>query len=165
ISIVNHLLSSNYNAKRPVSNIFSKKIASGFSDALEIAIIYNGEIKEKEGKIVPKVILSDDSTCDLNSTLLEQYQIQIHPLHIILGEKYYQDGVDITPDDIYSTYENEKILPQTAAPNPQEYINHFKKWTDHGFEVVHINLGSGISSSHHNAKIAASTLPGVYVID
>lgn len=112
-----------------------------------------------------KVILSADSTCDLNSTLLEQYQVQIQPLHIILDEKYYQDGVDITPDDIYKTYEEEKILPQTAAPNPQEYIEHFKKWTDKGYEVVHISLGSGISSSHQNAKLAATTLPGVYVID
>lgn len=112
-----------------------------------------------------KVILSADSTCDLDHALTERYNVQIQPLHIILGETYYQDGVNITPDDIYETYDREKILPQTAAPNPQEYIQHFKKWTDKGYEVVHISLGSSISSSHQNAKIAASTLPNVHAVD
>ncbi|HZW68960.1 MAG TPA: DegV family protein [Pseudogracilibacillus sp.] len=112
-----------------------------------------------------KVILSTDSTCDLDDTLVERYNVQIQPLHITMGETFYRDGIDITPDDIYATYESDKILPQTAAPNPQEYIDHFQKWTDQGYEVVHINLGSGISSSHQNAKIAASTLPNVYAVD
>lgn len=112
-----------------------------------------------------KVILSADSTCDLDDELIEQYAIQIQPLHIILGDKDFQDGIDINPNDIYRTYEKEGILPQTAAPNIAEYINHFKKWTDKGYEVVHISLGSGLSSAHQNSCLAAEELGNVYPVD
>lgn len=112
-----------------------------------------------------KVKISADSTCDLGKELLEKFEIAIQPLHIILGDESYQDGVNIKPDDIYATYEEKQILPQTAAPNPSEYIEHFKQFTNEGYEVVHISLGSGISSSHHHAKLAADELDGVYVID
>ena len=43
-----------------------------------------------------------DSTCDLSKELIERYQIQILPLHIILGDKEFEDGVNISPDEIYA---------------------------------------------------------------
>lgn len=43
-----------------------------------------------------------DSTCDLSKDLLERYDISILPLHILLGEEEYLDGVNITPQEIYS---------------------------------------------------------------
>ena len=43
-----------------------------------------------------------DSTCDLSKELVEKYSIQIVPLHIVLDEKEYLDGVDITADEIYA---------------------------------------------------------------
>lgn len=112
-----------------------------------------------------KIILSADSTCDLSTALLERYDVHLQPLRINLGDNIYQDGVDITPDEIYATFEKDRILPKTSAPNPQEYIDHFRQWTDEGHEVVHISLGSGISSSHQNAKLASEELGNVYVID
>jgi fatty acid-binding protein DegV len=42
-----------------------------------------------------------DSTCDLSKELLKQYNITIIPLNIVLDMKSYQDGKDITPDEIY----------------------------------------------------------------
>ncbi|KPU45186.1 fatty acid-binding protein [Oxobacter pfennigii] len=112
-----------------------------------------------------KIILSADSTCDLGEMLREKYNVYYRPLHIILGDKQYDDGVDIAPDDIYDTYKKHRILPKTAAPNPSEYVSHFKRWTDEGFEVVHINIGSGLSSSFQNCCIAAAELKNVYPID
>lgn len=112
-----------------------------------------------------RVILSADSTCDLTDDLIKRYNVNIQPLHINLDDQYYRDGVDISPDDIYATYQAKGILPKTSAPNPIEYIDHFKQWTDQGYAVVHISLGSGISSSHQNSLLAAEELSDVYVID
>ncbi|MCJ7840834.1 DegV family protein [Lederbergia sp. NSJ-179] len=112
-----------------------------------------------------KIILSADSTCDLDDRLKERYEVYCQPLHINLGGKQYEDGVNITPDDIYDTYQKQRILPKTSAPNPKEYIDYFKKWTDQGYEVIHISLGSGLSSSYQNACIAAEELGNVYPID
>lgn len=112
-----------------------------------------------------KIILSADSTCDFNDTLKERYELNCFPLHIGLGNKQYKDGVDITPDTIYDKFEKYRILPKTSAPNPSEYIHYFKKWTNEGYEVIHLSLGSGLSSSYHNCCLAAQELGNIYPID
>ena len=112
-----------------------------------------------------KIIVSADSTCDLGEELKQRYDIHYYPLHIVLEGKSYDDGVDITPDDIYAKYRESHVLPTTAAVNVEEYLTYFKVLTKDGDEVIHVNLGSGLSSSHQNARLAASELEGVYVID
>lgn len=112
-----------------------------------------------------EIIISADSTCDLSDELKQRYHVHCRPLHVHLENKIYRDGVDITPEMIYETFDKKKILPTTSAPNPQEYIDYFRQWTYQGHEVIHISLGSGISSSYQNAKLAAEELGNVYVID
>lgn len=112
-----------------------------------------------------KVILCADSTCDLSPELIEKYNVHIYPLHVLVGEQNYSDGVDITPDDIYATYHEKGILPKTAAVNTSEYIDFCKPFIDEGNEVIYISLGSALSSSHNNCRIASTELPGMYAID
>ncbi len=112
-----------------------------------------------------QIILSADSTCDLGTTLKEDYNVHYFPYHIILEDKEYLDNVDITPEDIYKAYFDRKVLPKTSAINVDEYINYLKVFTDKGHEVVHFNLGSALSSSYQNCKLAAEELPGVYPIN
>ncbi|MDP4091532.1 MAG: DegV family protein [Bacillota bacterium] len=112
-----------------------------------------------------KIILSADSTCDLGDLLKERYGVSLYPLHIILNGNQYLDGVDITADGIYDTYYKYNVLPQTAAPNPVEFSKYFKKWTDAGYDVIHITIGSGISSSYQNSCLAAHEFDNVYTID
>lgn len=47
--------------------------------------------------VTNKIILSADSTCDLDQELKERYHVHYFPLHIILDGKDYKDGIDITP--------------------------------------------------------------------
>ena len=44
------------------------------------------------------VKIISDSTCDLSQELLRKYEIDILPLHILLGDKEYGDGKNITPE-------------------------------------------------------------------
>lgn len=112
-----------------------------------------------------KIILSADSTCDLSKELKERYQVNYFPLHIILDGKDYSDNVDITPEEVYQAFYDKKILPKTAAVNVAEYMNYFAQWVEKGYEVVHLNLGGALSSSHQNAMLAAEELGNVYPID
>ena len=112
-----------------------------------------------------QVILSADSTCDLGAALKEEYNVHYFPYHIILEDKDYLDNVDITPDEIYKAYYDRKVLPKTAAINVEEYTNYLKVYTAKGNEVVHFNLGSALSSSYQNCKLAAEELSGVYPIN
>ena len=46
------------------------------------------------GKII------SDSTSDLTKELIDKLDISVIPLHILLGNDEYRDGIDITPDKI-----------------------------------------------------------------
>ncbi len=112
-----------------------------------------------------KVILSADATCDLTPELKERYQVNCIQYHINLEDKEYTDNVDITPDDLFRAYWDRKALPKTAAISIGEYGDWFSQWTSQGYEVVHISLSSGITTSTRSALMAAEEMEGVYVVD
>ena len=63
--------------------------------------------------VTNKIILSADSTCDLDQELKERYHVHYFPLHIILDGKDYKDGIDITPEEIseiFSQFYKQQIL-------------------------------------------------------
>lgn len=112
-----------------------------------------------------KIILSADSSCDIGPELKKRYDVHYSRFHILLDGHSYLDGLDLSSNDIFSMYRQKKCIPKTAAISVGEYYKNFKKWTDQGFEVIHINLSSAISSAYQNCCIAASELKGVYPID
>ena len=107
-----------------------------------------------------KIILCADSTCDLSPELCERYNVVINSFTVILDEKTYHDGVDLTPDDMYRVYREKKILPHTSATNIDEYEAMFRKYIDQGCDVIFINLGSGLSATYNNCRLAAESFPG-----
>jgi len=128
-------------------------------------LILNFAQKSFGGGYMSKIILTADSPCDLSEELIQRYNVNILPLHVILGDKDHLDGVNIVADDIYAYYDKHEILPKTAAIAPYEYIEYFKKWTDAGYSVIHFNISSNMSSSYQNACLAAEQLGNVYPID
>src|SRR5699024_1582424 len=112
-----------------------------------------------------KIILSAYSTCDLNTEIINYYDVNQHPYTILIGEDSYKDNIDIRPQDIYKIYEERKVLPKTSAINIAEYYSYFKPWVDEGYEIIHINLGSSLTSAYNNCQLAANELEGVYPID
>ena len=63
-----------------------------------------------------------DSTCDLSKELVERYDITILPLHILLGEEEFLDGVNITPDEIYKWSDEHKTTPKTSAVSIEDVM-------------------------------------------
>ncbi len=112
-----------------------------------------------------KILLSADSTCDISGELLQRTQVRLFPLHIILDEKSYDDGVDITPEDIYAHFNATGKLPKTAAINTQEYLDAFRPYIDEGYDVIHLNIGSAISSSFQHCVTAAGMTDHLYPVD
>ncbi|MDD6490103.1 MAG: DegV family protein [Clostridia bacterium] len=113
-----------------------------------------------------KIILTADSPCDLSKELIGRYNVkEICPLHITIGDKSYDDGVNIQPDEIYKNFENTGVLPKTSAVNTKEYIDVFKPYVEQGYTIIHINIGSALSSSYQNCCKAAEVLGNIYPID
>ena len=111
------------------------------------------------------VMITADSTCDLSEELLSRYNVKILPLTILLGEDSFLDGAHYTPADMYSRYRADGTLPKTAAPSLQQINEFFAPILAEGYEIVHLDISSELSSTCNNARIVSSELEGVYVVD
>ena len=111
------------------------------------------------------VMITADSTCDLSEELLSRYNVKILPLTILLGEESFLDGAHYTPADMYKRYRADGTLPKTAAPSLQQITEFFTPFLNEGYEIVHLDISSELSSTCNNARIVGSELDGVYVVD
>ena len=109
-----------------------------------------------------------DSTCDLSKDLIEKYDITILPLHIHLGEEEYQDGVTITPDEIYTWADANNTTPKTSAASMIEVIELFEPYIKNGDEIISFSISSTMSANNNVMRLAAEDLEAedkIHVID
>lgn len=90
--------------------------------------------------------------------MIAKYDIDILPLHILLGEDEYEDGKNITPEQIYSWSDENKTTPKTSAPALTDAIELFKPYIDEGREIVCFSISSSMSTSGNVMRIAAEEL-------
>lgn len=113
-----------------------------------------------------KIKVTADSTCDLSPELVQKYNVGIMPLHVIIGDKTYSDGVDICPEDIFKSVAETGVLPKTSAPSIEEFAEFFKNALKDCDAVIHVNISSKASSSYDNATSAAKLYKGkVFTVD
>ena len=109
-----------------------------------------------------------DSTCDLSKDLIEKYDIAILPLHIHLGEEEYQDGVTITPDEIYTWADANNTTPKTSAASMIEVIDLYEPYIKNGDEIISFSISSSMSANNNVMRLAAEDLEAedkIHVID
>ncbi len=112
-----------------------------------------------------RIKITGDSTIDLSKELMEKYAVDTVPLYINMGDESFQDGVTVTPSDIYAYVAKTGTLPKTAAPSVGDYLEFFSKLKEDCDEIIHFNISSEFSSAHQNALVAAQEIGGVYPID
>ena len=104
------------------------------------------------------VKIISDSTCDLSEELVKRYDITILPLHILLGDEEYLDGVNITPQEIFDWSDEHKTPPKTSAPSAEQAVELLKPYVEKGQEVICFAIASGMSSSMNVMRLAAEEL-------
>ena len=108
------------------------------------------------------------STCDLSQELIKKYGISIVPLHIVLGDKEYKDGMEIGPDEIYAWSDANNTTPKTSAAGIVEVIDAMKLVLDQGDEIVIFSISGQMSTTVNVMRMAAEELDAedkVSVID
>ena len=115
----------------------------------------------------PVKIISD-STCDLSQELVEKYDIDILPLHILLGDAEFCDGKDISPDSIFTWADENKATPKTSAPSLEDAVTLLRPYVAEGREVICFSISGSMSTSGNVMRLAAEELDAsslVTVID
>lgn len=109
-----------------------------------------------------------DSTCDLSNELLKKYNISILPLHIVLGEQEYKDGLEISPDEIYRWSDENKEAPKTSAASISDAIDIYKKYLEQYDEIICFSISGQMSTTVNVMRMASEELEAeerIHVID
>ena len=109
-----------------------------------------------------KIAVVTDSTSDLTKSDLEKYGIESIPLKVIYSDQQFHDRVDITPAEVYESFERE--IPTTSMPSPQEIMDVYNKLKDEGYtHIISIHISSGLSATYSNCMMVSDQIDGVEV--
>lgn len=105
-----------------------------------------------------KVALVTDSTSSLPASILEKYKISMVPQVLIWGEKTYEDGIDIQPDEFYRKLSNTKALPTTSQVSVINMKSTFERLLAEGYEVLGVFISSKLSGTIQSAMQARDSI-------
>ncbi|WP_108668771.1 DegV family protein [Peribacillus acanthi] len=105
-----------------------------------------------------KIAWITDSTVLLTDELKSHPDVYVVPLTISVQNKVYEDGVDLTTDQLYEIINREKEIPKTSQPSVgkfNELYEKLKEEYDAGIAVhVSSKLSGTLSSSTAGAEMA-----------
>jgi DegV family protein with EDD domain len=114
-----------------------------------------------------KIAVVTDSTATLHKEMLQEYGIQVAPLHIMWDNMMYRDGIDIQPQEFYQRIQASPTLPTTSGAIIAEFLQIFEGFRGKADGIVTIVLSKELSAVYNsalNARQMVSDMP-VEVID
>ncbi len=129
-------------------------------------IIRSNDCVSRKGWTMRRIILSTESGADIPKDLVEKYQIQVVPMHVIMDGRDYLDG-ELSVEEVFNYHSTTKKIPSTSATNVQEYHDLFKKIRVDFPDsiIIHIGYTSKASASFQSALIAAEDFEDIFLID
>lgn len=115
-----------------------------------------------------KIALVTDSTSVLTKEEVKNNNVIITPIPIIIGDKEYLEGVNITATELFETQKQGAAFPKTSQPSMGDMLTLFNKLHEEGYEaIITITLSSGISGFYSTLKNMARNYPeyGLYPYD
>lgn len=114
-----------------------------------------------------KIRLVADSTCDLSAQLKEKYEITTIPLCIVMEDKSYFDGEQISPDEIYKWADANRTTPKTAAISYEQASQILKPFVEAGDEIIFFGISEQMSTTCNVIRLIADDLNyhKIHVID
>ena len=102
-----------------------------------------------------------DSTCDLNTDLVEEDEYDVLPLKIIINDHEYTDTIDIKINEVYE-FMRQGIIPKTAQITYEDVYSTFKKCCDNDLDLIYIAFSKEMSGCYTFANLIAQDLKQAY---
>lgn len=116
---------------------------------------------------MPRVAVVTDSTADLAPELAAERGIAVVPLTVMLDDRSYLDGVDITARDFYVKLTASGGTATTSQPSPGQFAEVYERLLSAHEQVVSVHI-SGQLSGTYAAALQGAELVGsdrVHVVD
>jgi len=108
------------------------------------------------------IAIITDSSCDIPRDYILQHHIFVLPLQVNMPEGQFFDGVDITPDEVYSRMP--KVIPSTSQPSPGHVQQLFERIKEEGYqEAIAVCMSSGLSGTYSVICMCAKEVEGLVV--
>ena len=112
-----------------------------------------------------KTAIMTDTNSGINKKEADELGIFLLPLPVIVKDKTYLEGIDISLGEMYEIMED-GIETSTSQPSPGSLMEMWDDILEEYDEVVHIPMTSGLSGSCENARGLARGYKGrVIVVD
>jgi len=112
-------------------------------------------------KTLSKIKVITDSTSDIPEDIVKKYDIDVVPLNIFFGDERYKDGVNITAREVYqwvTTHKNP--WPTTSQPSAREFLEHYNRAFDQGYETIFsVHISANMSGTLNSVNLAKQMLP------
>lgn len=92
-----------------------------------------------------------DSAADFEPRELAEKNIHCIPIKVMLGDKEYEENINLSKDQFYELLESTGCTPKTSQPSPQILMDLFADAKKAGEEVVYISLSSALSGTYQSA--------------
>ena len=106
-----------------------------------------------------------DSGSSIKKEERESYGVEVLPLQILLNDKEYLDGENLSMDVFYKALIDDKIFPKTSLPFLDEAESRVNKCVNDGYDVIVLTISSGISGTFNALNMLFKDNPKVRVID
>lgn len=112
-----------------------------------------------------RIIITADSTFDMQPQTAEALDIKVIPSYVRMGEGDLPDYPDVTMFDLFEYHDKSGKLPQTSAASPWDYTEFFKQFEGDDVDIVHIAKSSKMSCCRDNAEAAVQSVKNLHVFD
>ena len=103
-----------------------------------------------------------DSTADIPSAWVKEYDIDVIPINIQFGEKTFLQNVDLDSEGFYKMVEETKKIPKTSQPSPHQFKDLYTKIAQQGDVILSIHVTSKLSGTYASAVAAAEELKNTF---
>lgn len=100
-----------------------------------------------------------DSTSGLSTSFSQEFDVPIVPQIIVFGEDSYRDSVEMGAAMFMERLLGADELPKTAAPPPEWFHEHLKRFIADGEPVLCIHPSHKVSGTVRSALVAKQSFP------
>lgn len=102
-----------------------------------------------------KIAWVTDSTAFLDEELLNHPDVYVIPLTIVLDGEEFLDGIDLTPQELYSRLKTLNSPPKTSQPAVGEFVTLYEKLAEKYDMIISVLLSSKLSGTVSSSQQAA----------
>jgi len=114
-----------------------------------------------------EVTVVTDTTACVPWEYVAEYKIEVVPVQLIIDDKSYRDGIDITPTEFYAHLRQAKKMPTTSSSSPTPYLEAYRKASQRSGNILCLTEPSKFSAMFDSAQVAADiardSLPDVTI--